>query len=423
MRDASKPLIDFQEWGRYGGNLPPALLGMALVALHAYFLGVTIAPLEQEFGWSRAEISAGPLVTSVVTVFLSVFGGKAVDRFGPRKVALFGVPFYAVALALISLSGPSIVSWLVLYGVLGVALLCVYPSVWTSAIAQRFNNNRGLAMAIVLSGTGIASATVPYLGATLIEAYGWRGAYLGMAAISFIAVFPLVVFLFAKGKPPAQPVVRSSVNTRPQGTSAELLSPKFIALAVAGVAYSLGSTGLGINAVPILMEEGFSLMRAAELAGIVGIGTIVGRIVGGFLLDWIDGRFVAMGCSVGALSAAMILLASDQSPMVASIACLLLGLSAGAEYDACAYLTTRHFSARHFGALFGFLGSLLGFTSGIAPFIANSLYGVFGNYDSMLWGTIPLFVLSGLLFLFLGPYPETRPTGDVAVEAEAEASA
>lgn len=401
-----KQVIDFQEWGRFGGNLPPAVLGMALVAVHAYFLGVMIEPLEREFGWSRAEISAGPLVTSLVTLFLAVFGGKAVDRFGPRKVALIGVPFYAVSLALISTAGPSVVSWLLLYALLGVALICVYPSVWTAAIAQRFDNNRGLALAVVLSGTGIASAAVPYLGATLIEAFGWRGAYLGMAALSFLVVFPLVVFLFAKGKPPAKPIVRTSVKIPPTGTAAELLSPKFIKLAVAGVIYSLGATGLGINAVPILMEEGFTLMAAAELAALVGIGTIIGRVVGGFLLDWIDGRFVAMGCAVGALSAAMILLATDQSWLAASIACFLLGLTAGAEYDACAYLTTRHFSARQFGALFGFLGALLGFTAGIAPFIANALYGVFGNYDGILWGIIPLFALASLLFLLMGPYPD-----------------
>lgn len=411
--DGNKQVIDFQEWGRYGGNLPPALFGMALVAVHAYFLGVMIEPLEQAFGWSRAEISAGPLVTSVMTLFLAVYGGKAVDRFGPRKVALIGVPFYAISLALISTAGPSIVSWLLLYALLGVALICVYPSVWTAAIAQRFTNNRGLALAVVLSGTGIASAVVPYLGATLIEAYGWRGAYLGMGALSFLVVFPLVLFLFAKGNPPAKPVVRTSRVARTTGTSAELLSPKFIKLSVAGVIYSLGATGLGINAVPILMKEGFTLMAAAELAALVGVGTIIGRVVGGFLLDWIDGRFVAMGCALGALSAAIIFLATDQSPMAASVACLLLGLTAGAEYDACAYLTTRHFSARHFAALFGFLGALLGFTSGIAPFIANALYGVFGNYDGILWGIIPLFALSSILFLSLGRYPDAAEAAEL----------
>ena len=413
--DGNKQVIDLQEWRRYGVNVPPALLGMTLVAVHSYALGVMIQPLEQEFGWSRSEISAGPLVTSVVALLLAVFGGRVVDHFGPRKVALIGVPFYGAALALISTAGPSLISWLALYALLAIALLCIYPSVWTAAIAQRFERDRGLALAVVLSGTGIASAIVPYLGANLIEAYGWRGAYIGMGAISFIVVFPLVFFLFAKDTPPEYPAVQKLAAVRPVGPKGELLSPKFIRLAIGGVIYSLGATGLGIHAVPILMEEGFSLIVAAEVAGLIGIGTITGRIAGGFLLDRIDGRFVAMGCAVGALSTAGIFLFIDQSTLAASIACLLLGLTAGAEYDACAYLVTRHFSPRHFAALFGLLGGMFGFTSGIAPFIANTLYEIYGNYDAILWAIIPMFAISSVMFLSLGRYPvafeeaEARP--------------
>lgn len=405
--DDKKQILDFLEWRRFGGNLPPAVFGMTLVAVHAYALGVVIEPLEQEFGWSRAEISAGPLVTSLVTLLLAVFGGMLVDRFGPRKIALIGVPFYAAALALISIAGPGIASWLMLYALLGVALICIYPSVWTVAIAQRFQKNRGLALAVVLSGTGIASAIVPYLGANLIEAYGWRGAYIGMGALSFIFVFPLVLFLFAKETPPEHLAELKLAKARPAGTMAELVSPKFIRLAIGGVIYSLGATGLGINAVPVLMDEGFSLIDAAEIAGLVGIGTIIGRIVGGMLLDWIDGRFVAMGCAIGALSAASIFLATEQSTLAAAIACLMLGLTAGAEYDACAYLTTRHFSPHHFAALFGLLGGLFGFTAGIAPFIANTVYEIFGNYDGILWAVIPMFAISSVMFLSLGRYPDT----------------
>ena len=411
--NGKKQVLDLPEWRRYGRNVPPAVFGMALVAVHSYGLGVMIAPLEQEFGWSRSQISAGPFVTSVVTLLLAVFGGRLVDRFGPRRVALVGVPFYAAALAAIATAGPSIISWLMLYALLGVALISIFPSVWTAAIAQRFEANRGIAMALVLSGTGIASATVPYLGANLIEAYGWRGAYIGLGTLSLIIGFPLVLFLFARETPPERPADRKLEKIRPTGTVAELVSPKFVRLAIAGVIYSLGATGLGINAVPILMGEGFNLINAAEIAGLIGIGTITGRVLGGFLLDHIDGRFVAMGCGLGALTAVVIFMTTDQSTLAASIACLMLGLTAGAELDACAYLTTRHFSPHHFASLFGFLGALFGFTAGIAPFIANALYDFFGNYDSMLIVVIPMFAIACVLFWSLGPYPDTLKDSEV----------
>jgi MFS family permease len=287
----------------------------------------------------------------------------------------------------------------------------IYPSVWTAAIVQRFVRNRGLALAVVLSGTGIASTIVPFLAASLIEAYGWRGAYIGMGALAFLIQFPLVFFLFAKDDAPTAGVVPVGHARRSLAGAGALLSPKFIRLSIGGVIYSLGATGLGINAVPILMEEGFSLIDAAKVAGLIGIGTITGRIFGGFLLDRIDGRFVAVGCAVGALSSAAIFLATDQSLLAASLACVMLGLTAGAEYDACAYLTSRHFARNQFATLFAVLGGMFGFTSGIAPFIANALYGVTGNYDVILWAIIPLFALSTLMFLSLGRYPDLGDGG------------
>ena len=55
------------------------------------------------------------------------------------------------------------------------------------------------------------------------------------------------------------------------------------------------------------------------------------------------------------------------------------------------------------------LSALFGFISGIAPFIANVVYGMFGDYDVMLWAIIPMFLASGLLFLSLGKYPDLAP--------------
>lgn len=410
----SSVVFDKAEWKNYGVNLAPCLFGMTLVAVHAYALGVVIAPLEEEFGWSRAEISAGPLVTSVTALFLAVWGGRAVDKFGPRKVALVGVPFYSAALAMISLSGPSLISWLSLYALLAAALVLIYPSVWSAAIVQRFINNRGLALAIVLSGTGIASAVVPFLAANLIESYGWRGAYIGMGALAFIIQFPLVYFMFAKKAPPEQAQAREAHKPARAGKAGDLLSPKFIRLSIAGLFYTLGATGVGINAVPILMEEGFTMIDAAVVAGLIGIGTITGRLVGGILLDRIDGRFVAMGCALGAMAAAAIFLTTHDAVLAASIACVLLGFTAGAEFDACAYLISRHFAQNQFATLFAMLGAMFGFISGIAPFVANSVYEVFGNYDALLLAIIPLFLLSGTLFLSLGRYPdlEAKETGE-----------
>ncbi|MEZ5742282.1 MAG: MFS transporter [Sphingomonadaceae bacterium] len=398
-------IVAWDEWRRYGINMPACVLGMMMVAMHGYSLGVMIGPLEAEFHWTRSQISAGPLITSIGTLLLAPVAGRALDRYGPRRIALIGVPAYCIAFALIATAGPSIWSWLALFALLAFALILIFPTVWTAAVAIRFAKNRGLALAIALSGTGITSAFVPYLASLLLEAHGWRGAYIGLALATFVIVFPLVIFTFDRDDTHRR--LRESMPVQEQEATALglYLAPRYLMLAGAMLIYTLGSTGLAINAVPILVEEGFELVDAAKIVGLIGIGTIIGRIVGGFLLDRMDGRLVAVGCGMAGIACAVILLLTDQSPQAASLACLFLGLAAGAEYDACAYLCTRYFSRSHFGALFGLIGALAGLGAGVSPMIANAIYDVTGTYETVLWCIVPIFLVASVLFLALGPYP------------------
>ncbi len=404
-------VIDWNEWRQHGLLIPVCLLGMSLVALHPYSVGVMYGPLEAEFGWSRSEIAGGPLATAIGTLLLAPLGGKAVDRFGPRLIALIGLPCFAAAIALLATAGPSIWTWWALYGVLAVALVLIYPSVWTAAVVRRFSANRGLALAVTLSGTGVAAAVFPYAAAQLLVAFGWRGAYMGLGALAFIVVFPLVVFLFDRSAVPAANLAAAPGQGPLAGDKPpeELLSLKFFRLAAAALIYSVSSTMLGINAVPILIADGFELVRAAEIAGLMGVGTITGRLLGGFLLDRFDGRFVAIGSACGVLICVSILLGVDSSPTAASVALLALGLAAGAEYDACAYLCTRHFHPGNFAALFGTIGGLSGFGAGMSPLIASAVYDTVGSYQPMLYATIPIMLVACVLFFSLGRYPDGPP--------------
>lgn len=409
MASTGRAFLAWNEWRKHGLLIPVCLLGMTLVALPSYSLGVMFAPLEQEFGWSRSEISGGPFIMALGTLILAPFGGRAVDRYGPRRIAMIGVPSFSLAVGLISLAGPSIYSWWAHFALLSFALVLIYPSVWTAAVVSRFHRNRGLALAVTLSGTGLAAAIFPFVAAKLLEAYGWSGAYLGLALIPLILVFPLVFLFFDKGEPevPEEDALRPAYLGL-EDPPGELLSTKFIRLSAAALIYSVCTTMLGINLVPILMEGGFDLVRAAEIAGMLGLGTIFGRVAGGFLLDLVDGRVVACGSSLGAIGAVAILLWGDDSTMAASLACLSLGLAAGAEYDACAYLCTRHFHPRNFAALFGTIGGLSGFGAGLSPFIANAVYDTTGSYDPVLMGIVPVLAIACVLFLSLGRYPDDK---------------
>lgn len=399
--------------------LPPGMIGITLCSVHGYSLGVMIPVLERQFGWSRAEISTGMMIISMIALFGAPLVGLAIDRFGPRRIALPGILVFCSGLAMLS-RAEDIASWWLLWVLLGVGNMMILPTVWTKAINAYFDRNRGLALAIALCGTGVAAAFVPALTNALVESHGWRGAYLGLGAIGVVVTFPLAWLLFrmpATTPSPIGPPATAATSASPPAAGVSvregLLQPSFLKLAGATLLFSITICALTTNLVPVLLSRDMTPATAAGIAGLLGVGSITGRIVGGLLLDRFDAARVA-AASVAMPVVTVGLLLAFPGEGVAALACLILGLAVGTEVDCCAYLAARHFGLRSFGTLFGAMNGLMLFGNGIAPVLANHVYDVTRSYDIVLWAQVPACLGTMLLFLILGPYPEaeTEDTAD-----------
>ena len=185
-----------------------------------------------------------------------------------------------------------------------------------------------------------------------------------------------------------------------------LTSANFYLLGAAGMVMSLASVALTINIVPILVDKGLTLETAAVVAGVIGISQIIGRLAGGYLLDRFNARFVAAVSVALPTVTCTILLATYGSWPAAVVAVAFLGFAAGAEMDAVAYLSSRCFGMLNFAALFGAFMGLITLGFGLAPVLANYIYDRAGSYDPVLWAIMPLAVLSAVLFLRVGAYPD-----------------
>ncbi len=396
------------EWRRHGWILVPCLAGNLLGAVHSYALGPMVGPLESEFGWSRAEITSGLLVMSLIAMIAAPIVGMAVDRFGVRRIAIPGVLLYCSAVAMLGMANQSVIVWWLLWGLLGLANMFVAPMVWAGAVNGRFDKHRGMALAVAMCGYSLAAVFIPYLTTVLIASIGWRGSFLALAMISCLIVLPLVVVLFRDL--PAPPPGQQGNAANRAGQAAEvreqLRSRRFLKLAAAVVIFTVALCALTTNGMPVLLGEGFERTTAAAIAGFTGLGSITGRLVGGFLLDRFDAKKVAAFSVAIQVLAVLLLLQTQESQVAASLAFFVVGLAGGTELDACAYLAARHFGMRNFGALFGMISGLILLANGIAPAGANYIYDITGSYDLALWIVAGLFSVSAVLFLSLGKYPE-----------------
>lgn len=402
------------EWRKGWAVVLSGALGMALASTSVYSIGIFMAPLEKEFGWSRAEISAGLTINTVLAVLVSPFIGIALDRIGVRRIGTIGVAAYCMVFACIAFAGPSIWSWWMLWLMLGATGLAIKPTIWTTSVSSMFSSSRGLALSVMLCGTALGSSLTPSVGNYLFEAFGWRQGTLCLAAFWAVLVLPPVWLFLTSARDMeikaanAQKSGEGQVPVPLTGVSVRdgMLSWRYLRLAVAGFLTCLIIVSFVSGLVPILSDRGFARQTAANIAGMAGIATIFGRLTGGYLLDRTNGNLVG-AASVGlAIIPAMLFLFFPGSLLISSIGVLILGLSLGAELDAVAFLASRHFGLRNFGALFGTISGLLALATGLGPLFVSLVYDHTKSYDMVLIGYVPLALIAAALFASLGRYPQ-----------------
>jgi MFS family permease len=397
------------EWRSFWFLPFTAALGYSTSVIHVYSLGPYIGPLGQEFGWSRAQISVGISVASFISAIFCIPVGILVDRVGPRRIALIGILAMCSAYALLSTTTGGTVNWIVLWCLIALGTLWVQATVWTSAVASRFEVSRGLAFAITLSGGSLSATVFPMLATWLIGLYGWRTAFAAQAGIWAALVLP-ILFLFFRGAYDGvhrERAVAARVATPLTGLtlSEGLRSPTLYKLLMAAGLFSFTAIGALVHFVPILTGNGATPLAAAGVASLIGIFSIVGRLGTGTLLDRFPGHLVGACAFLLPIITSGLLLLDGSNPISQSIAAAFLGLTVGSEVDVIAYLAARHFGLKSFGALYGAMVMALSLGTAFGPLAAGAVFDHFGSYAQFLMLSTLLMAASAIALLTLGPTP------------------
>lgn len=397
------------EWRSFAMLPIAAAFGYATSVIHIYGLGPYIQPISESFDWSRTQVTVGLTIATLIQAVLAVPVGLAVDRFGPRILGVIGVCFSASAFAFLGTANGSETQWYGLWLLMAMATLPVQATVWTSAVASRFNASRGLAFAVTLCGASVAQAIFPYLAANLIESFGWQRAFMLHALAWFALAFPIIFYFFRGAKdagPKPVAAQEASVPAEVSGVNflTGLRSTIYLRLFITSLMLTFAIVALSIHFVPLLTAQGAAPTTAAAIASLIGISSIVGRLGTGVLIDRYQashvGGFVFLLPALGALCL-LYAGADGAGPMLAAV---LIGLTLGAEVDVIVYILTRHFGLKSFGALYGALLTALSIGTAIGPLAASQLYDRTGSYSTFLWATVGLMLASSTL-LFSLPKP------------------
>jgi MFS family permease len=393
-----------------------------------YTLGLFIKPLNQEFGWDRASISGAGGLAAMSSAIAIPFVGWLIDRWGIRPVLLPIVVLSAFSIALNSLTPNSIVVFMLLFAITGLLGSGQGPLGYAKCVSAWFDDRRGLALGITMSGIGVGAALVPQYAQLLIGRFGWRAAYAGLGFLTLMIAFP-AVFLFLREPTEAEARVNS---TRAPSTASDDCLPdlevrealsgrRFWLIAFALLLVSTVTQGMVVHTVPLLTDRGYSPETAAALMIAVGLSTMVGRLLSGYLVDRIFAPVVAaffflLPCL------GIYLLDTALSPVAGIIS---LGLASGTEIDMIGFLTSRYFGMKRFGQLYGYLFASFVVGSAVGPYMMGLAFERLRSYDPALWAFCAFLVLASTVILCLGPYrypAEHQPRAGTEREAAVPAT-
>lgn len=362
------------------GLIAAAALGLTVGMLQGLFysMGTLIPAWEGEFGWSRGDMSLALTVATVAMFFSGTYAGRLGDRYGAARVGALSLALYGAVMMLLAVVLQEIWQLWAGYALLAVVGVASSAIVLMRPITAAFDARRGIAMGIALTGGGIAGFWVPQFFAYIIAFDGWRTAMVAMGALSCLAA-PLVWLGFRGYESRASETKVEQIG--PEFAEA-IRQPAFWILSSMAIAMSLGVGGLVVHFAPLFQDLGASAIRAAEIASLLGLASVTGRLGVGFLLDRFSATTVTFVTLTTAAMGAVLLFTFGLQ--FAPLAVVLLGLAAGAEIDLIAYLCSRLFGTRAYGMIYGWQYSVFVLGYGISPFLVGLSRDWVGNYDYAL---------------------------------------
>lgn len=390
----------FREFRLHWPNLLGATLALALgLGLKQFMLNLLGPPLLAEFGWSKAEFA---LIGSfgIVTLFFSPFVGRFADRFGTRVTAAIGLCAIPAGFLLFSRMSGSLYEFYAIDIGLTVLGLCTASFILSRAVVERFDHARGIALAVMLSGSPLVGALAVQWMGDIVADQGWRAACRLVAAVAALGGVVAFFLMGRVGKAPPPPRLAGRLSFAQ--FKAITRTPVFLLLLLGMFFCNFQHVLVSSQMNLMLMDKGTTATFATGMVSLYAITVVAGRFAGGFALDRIAPHHVAI-VALGLPVVGYLALASSwNSHLAIGLSIALVGLAQGAETDVSAILTSRKFAMENYSFIFSLLmmamsgssalGSIvlsitLHFTDSFAPFLVlNAAFTAVGALCFFLTG-------------------------------------
>ncbi len=405
MTEAAGPghKLSDRPWLVVLGSTLALVVGNGPIMLFTF--GIFLKPLMAAFHVNRGDASLALTIGLLATALTMPIAGKLADMLGPKLLGLIAVVLFALGVATAGLVSSSITIFMVFFALAGVAATGQTPLVYLKAISARIDRRRGLAMSIAITGVGIGSIILPIVAQRMISQVGWREAYAGLAIILVVVAVPcLLLFIPGRVEKVVDQAPLSPVVELPGLTPGEALrTGRFWLLVVCMFLGAMAANGTIAHVSPLLTDRGVSPAQAASAVGVVGGAAIVGRLLGGYLIDRFWAPLISTVFCAGMIGGIAVLMVAHSAGQ-ATVATVLLGLGLGVEADLVGFMVSRYLGMRAFGTLFGFAFAAFMLGSSLGPIVMGKVFDATGSYAPCQVAFMGCAALAAVGLLTMGRY-------------------
>ena len=371
-----------------------AIVGLALYGLPFYY-----DYMVREFGWTRTQVTSGNALSKlIVGPLFGFFAGWVVDRFGPRRLMLVGIAM--AGLALIGLGNMNAL-WMFYFFYLLNALgyVCAGPLPNQVLLSRWFDKSRGKAMGFAYLGIGLGGALVVQISALLARNFGWRTALTTLGVLIIVIAFPLAFFV--KESPEGTPTGLKA-SAPPQKIGWALKNYRFYLLMI-GSMCSIGAVGGANQHLKLLLgiDLRFTDQQVANVASLVLVSSLVGRLLMGWLADHFPKKYVMLLIYL-IVAVGISLLFFANVPGVIYLFAIVFGVGLGGDYMIIPLMAAELFGVKVLGRIMGIVLTADGVAEALMPVLVGRLRDTTTSY-TVGFGVLVALALVGALAISMLP--------------------
>ncbi len=368
-----------------------------------YFISLFNAEFRESFGLSHGSFGSLYSLATLASGLCMLWFGAQIDRIDLRAYAGTACAVLSLACLLLFLAEHLAIFVLCLF-LLRLSAQGVMSHASVTSMARYFEAGRGRAIAIATMGHPVSEAMLPLLTVAAIAAIGWRGVWLGNAAIMALLALPLMLLLLR-----GQRARHDRVLARDGGSgrsrdgllrqyAALFQERRFLMILPALIAPGFINTGIFFHQVPLVEARGWSLSWFAGSFSVYAAASIGGTMISGYLVDRLRAVRL-MPFYLLPFGVACFVLALGSDPVTAPLYMLLAGFSTGCSATVTTSMWAELYGLARLGTIRSVAATLMVLSTAAAPGILGVLIDL-GVSFSALFLSCGIYVIATTLLLF-----------------------